>query len=378
MPAAKKIFAICDLDEHYVVRLSSYLNEKKRTPFEILAFTSLDSLVKYAGTHPIEILLISRQAMCDRVKSLNVSKVLILDDGEDLPIPDDLLSGQDLQPQEEASSAGSGGSGISVRPRGSSSITEYPMISKFQSTENLAREVMNYYSGGSISVSGDLAEMGVSVFAVSSPIARCGKTMFALTLSEILGEEKKTLYLNLEDFSGFEALFGETYRSDLTDLVYLSKKNEGSLPAKLEGSVRSMRNADYIPPAFFPTDLREISSGEWISFISSVSDIMKYKAVVLDIGHEPAGIPSLLNIARYIYMPVLPDPVSRAKLSQYEKDMEALSLGRIMERAIRLYLPEIHPRNTGIRLLEDLTGGEMGSYVRKLLAEEKSRKKASA
>ena len=77
-------------------------------------------------------------------------------------------------------------------------------------------------------------------------------------------------------------------------------------------------------------------------------------------------------------MPVLPDPVSRAKLSQYEKDMEALSLGRIMERAIRLYLPEIHPRNTGIRLLEDLTGGEMGSYVRKLLAEEKSRKKASA
>ena len=139
-----------------------------------------------------------------------------------------------------------------------------------------------------------------------------------------------------------------------------------------------MRNADYIPPAFFPTDLREISSGEWISFISSVSDIMKYKAVVLDIGHEPAGIPSLLNIARYIYMPVLPDPVSRAKLSQYEKDMEALSLGRIMERAIRLYLPELHPRNTGIRLLAGLTGEEMGSYVRKLLAEEKSRKKASA
>ena len=74
-------------------------------------------------------------------------------------------------------------------------------------------------------------------------------------------------------------------------------------------------------------------------------------------------------------MPLLPDPLSRAKLSQYEKDMEALSLSRIMERTVRLYLPEVHPKNTGIRFLEDLLAGEMGAYIRRLLKEEDSRNK---
>ena len=165
-------------------------------------------------------------------------------------------------------------------------------------------------------------------------------------------------------------MFGQTYRSDLTDLVYLSRKNEGSLPVKLENVIRTMRNADYIPPAFFPGDLREIEPDEWISFLSSVTGIMKYEAVVLDIGSEPSGIPTLLSQADHIYMPVLPDPLSRAKLSQYEKNMEALSMDQVMERTVRLYLPEVHPRGSGLQFLESLLSGEMGTYTRKLLAEE--------
>lgn len=356
MLRTKKIFAICDLDERYVVRLTSYLNEKKMTPFEILAFTSLDSLVEFAGSHPIEILLISREEMCDKVKSMNVSRILVLSDGEEIPFPE--KQGDQADDPE----------GLAEKPE--TSQNDYPSVYKYQSTESLAREVMNYYSGRNTSSARSLKDTGILVYAVCSPIARCGKTMFSLALSEILAEKKKTLYLNLENYSGFEALFGQTYRSDLTDLVYLSRKNEGSLPVKLENVIRTMRNADYIPPAFFPGDLREIEPDEWISFLSSVTGIMKYEAVVLDIGSEPSGIPTLLSQADHIYMPVLPDPLSRAKLSQYEKNMEALSMDQVMERTVRLYLPEVHPRGSGLQFLESLLSGEMGTYTRKLLAEE--------
>ena len=96
MTESKKIFAICDLDEHYVVRLANYLTERKTVPFEILAFTNLDSLSIYAGSHPIEILLISRQALNEKVKELNIRRILLLSDSEEFErqleaSPDDFL-----------------------------------------------------------------------------------------------------------------------------------------------------------------------------------------------------------------------------------------------------------------------------------------------
>ena len=189
MTETKKIFAICDLDEHYVVRLANYLTEKKAVPFEILAFTNLDSLAIYAGAHPIEILLISRQALNEKVKELNIRRILLLSDSDEFDrqlaaSPDDFLH----IPDEEDTA---------------SSIS-YPSIRKFQSSENIAREVMSYYTEGRLGLSKKLQEIGTSIYAVHSPIARCGKTLFSLTLSEILGEKKKTLYLNLENYSGFE------------------------------------------------------------------------------------------------------------------------------------------------------------------------------
>ncbi len=385
MIKTKKVFAVCDLDEHYVVRLTSYLNQKKATPFEILAFTNPENLIRYAGQHPIEILLISRDAMNSKIRSLNVSRILILSEGEEPSFFSegvrDIEQSSVIKEEDEGKVSQSPGRKLADGSDEASSASEssgLPVIYKYQSTESLTREVMNYYTGDLSSSFRTLRASGTEIYAVHSPIARCGKTLFSLTMAEILGEKKKTLYLNLENYSGFESLFGQTYRSDLTDLVYLSEKNGESLPIKLESVIQTLRNADYIPPAFFPGDLREIRSDEWISFLVQVSDLMDYKAVVLDIGNEPSDIPALLSACSHIYMPLLPDPLSRAKVFQYEKDMEALSMNRIMDRTVRLYLPEVRLKGSGMTLLDDLLKGPMGTYTRKLLKEEASQARSAA
>ena len=79
----KKIFAICDLEETYVVRLADYLNTRGMLPYQVLAFTNLESLGQYARNNEIEILLISTDAMTDAVKEMNVRRVIILSDGEE-------------------------------------------------------------------------------------------------------------------------------------------------------------------------------------------------------------------------------------------------------------------------------------------------------
>ena len=85
----KSILAICDLEEAYACNLTEYMNESKSTPFDVQAFTNLDSLSEFAAKHQIELLLISTQAMCDEVKKLDIDRIVILSEGE---LPEHALS----------------------------------------------------------------------------------------------------------------------------------------------------------------------------------------------------------------------------------------------------------------------------------------------
>ena len=60
----KQIFAVCDLEAEYACNFMDYLNTRKSIPFEVQAFTSVESLLAYGKENPIELLLISAEAMC--------------------------------------------------------------------------------------------------------------------------------------------------------------------------------------------------------------------------------------------------------------------------------------------------------------------------
>lgn len=109
----KSIFAVCDLDSSYACNLMDYLNEKRSTPFEVQAFTNVESLKEFAAEQEIEILLISTRAMCNEIRELPISRVVILSEGEQFQETD----------------------------------LEYPFVYKYQSSDQLISEVMEYYAG---------------------------------------------------------------------------------------------------------------------------------------------------------------------------------------------------------------------------------------
>ncbi len=74
----KNIFAVCDLEVDYALNFMDYLNHKKNIPFEIQAFTNVESLIAYGKMNHIELLLISQKAMCRQVQELEIGKIVIL------------------------------------------------------------------------------------------------------------------------------------------------------------------------------------------------------------------------------------------------------------------------------------------------------------
>ena len=170
----KNIFAVCDLEVEYAFNFMDYLNQKRNLPFEIQVFTTAESLVAYGKENHIELLLISDKAMRKEVRDLGIGKIIILSEG--------------VHPPE---------------------LDQYSSVYKYQSSSDVIREVMACYGEEKSLNPVDFPAMkkNMDIIGVFSPLGRCLKTSFALALGQILAKERAVLYLNLEEYSGFEELF---------------------------------------------------------------------------------------------------------------------------------------------------------------------------
>ncbi len=357
---SKKLFAVCDLDASYAERLSQYLEETQSRLFEVRAFSGTQALLDYGADHHITLLLISTQAMTGAVRGLDAERIIILSEGE-----------QVREWEEEKH------------------------VYKYQSSESLAAEVMDCYAGVSPAVrqksearglqdgsaaaaftaaaaapAGARPEIGALLIGVYSPIGRAGKTSFALTLGELLGRSRRVLYLNLEDSSGFESLLGSGGGQDLSDLIYFARQREGDLGRRLESVVRTAGSLDYIPPAFSPSDLRDVPAAEWLELLGRIAECSDYAVIILDVGSRIDEFPMLLRACRKVYMPVLGDRISAAKVTQFEKNLEALDYGDVLEKIEKLRLPRTQLQGSGERLTANLAAGRLGRFTAELIEKD--------
>ena len=144
----KQIFAVCDLEAEYACNFMDYLNQKKNIPFEIQAFTSVESLVAYVKKNPVELLLISSEAMCREVGELDIGKIVILTEGS--------------KPKE---------------------LEKYTGVYKYQASSDVVREVMACYGAEKAILPAQLPVLKktTEILGVYSPLGGCLQTCFALT-----------------------------------------------------------------------------------------------------------------------------------------------------------------------------------------------------
>lgn len=332
----KNIFAVCDLEAAYAYNLMEYMNVKQNTPFEVQAFTNVKSLEIFMQDHEIELLLISSQAMCESVRKLHIGRIMILSEGELL---------------EE--------------------LLDYPSVYKYQSSDNLIAEVMSYYAKQDVAASPlALLKKKVNLLGVYSPVKRALKTSFALTLGQELAKKSAVLYINLEEYAGFETLMNKQFPADLSDLMYFVRQGNGNVLYKLDSMVQSINNLDYIPPAFSPLDLRNVTYEEWMKLFGDLIAYSSYDTIILDLGEQVDEIFKILRQCKRIYMPVREDSVSLAKLEQYEKLLKAWDYEDVLEKTRKLKLPFHSSFGTREYYVEQLMWGELGDYVRNLVLEE--------
>lgn len=311
-----------------------YLMKKKNIPFEIQAFTSPEVLADFARSHSVEILLISDKAITEEIRQLPIRQIILLSEGVHDP-----------------------------------SLDQFPAVYKYQSSDNVIREVMACYGVENEVIVGQnqVTKKEMRIIGVYSPVGRTQKTSFALALGQILGRDRAVLYLNLESYSGFEQLLETHFDRGLSDILYYARQQNSGIVYKIAGMVQTIQNLDFLPPALFPMDIQTTKYEEWLWLFRQLEQNSSYEVLILDLGDAVCDLYQLLDHCTEIYVPIRQDVISMAKIAQFEQTLQLWDSASVMEKIRKIRIPFCAAGKTGKAWVEELAWSELGDYVRKLL-----------
>lgn len=324
---------IADSEASYADAFREYVNLKKSHLFQVRMCTVPEQLEKALSSEEIEILLISAKWYETMKNFIRNECVIFLSEGS--------------LPKE---------------------LGRYPAVYKYQSVENILREIMYYYSEQDEEEYYTQVSKDNRVIGVYSPQEGVRKNKFALTLGQILAEDRNVLYLNLEECSGFSEILDGSHWN-LSDLVYYIRQNKTSFLYRLNSMVRKLDRLDYIPPCESYTDFCQITVEEWQRLLHLIRTQSSYDFIILDFGNATGHETDLLRQCDGIYVPVGQDMISQGRVGQWEQHIRISDGMDILEKLQKLELP---PCGVGPYSEEDLfmlPQQELGRYVRGLLQE---------
>ena len=323
------ILALCDGEEEYAHLMTEYMERQKNLPWSVHTYTDVSRLL--AQEREADILLVAESAYRDELKELQPKRLIVLNESG-------MVKNKNLR-----------------------------YIDKYQQADQVLRELLCIYLEIAAQVLPKLGTEGRTGFiGFYSPVGRCLQTTFALTVSQLLAEKHKTLYLNFEYFAGNQELLPELQTRDLADLLYFLNAEQGKFALRMQSMVRQVGSLDYIPPMRAGQNLLQITAKEWLLFLKKLQELGVYEYVVMDLSECMQGLFDILKTCRRVFTVQAEDPAAGGKLTQYEKALEIYSCEDVLERTCKCSIPRI--RRLPARL-ELYTRGELADYAREQIRE---------
>lgn len=319
--------AICDPEQAYAYRLTDALSRDEAFPFEVLTFTSAETLREGLEKEPVQLLVIAARIYFAEGKNPGAEKLLLLWEEE---VPADSL---------------------------------LPGISKYTGVAGIRKKILELTAHTGAMLPHLDREHTVQILGIYSPIHRCLQTTFSFAMGQILARSHRVLYLNFENCSGLPQMLGRSFSSDFSELLYFMQEPQEALLSRLIGMTESVNGMDLIPPARVGADIGRTPEKEWQRLLDVLQG-SSYAYVVLDLSDCVQGVYEILRRCSRIYTIVREDAFAQAKLAQYEEQLVQLEYEDILQKTKKCFLPVFQrlPRD-----LCRLTTGELAEYIGRMM-----------
>lgn len=324
-----KVMALCDTEEEYARLMTEFLKRHRDLPWELHTYTSVEELLAREQYCPVAMLVVSESAYTEEMQKLQPGRTVVLNESG-------VLRWKDL-----------------------------PCVDKYQQAEEVLRYLLAVYMEIADMQLPRLKKNGSVVFIGNySPVRRSMQTSFALTMSLLLAQKHRTLYLNFEHYAGIAELLPDAQTFDLADLLYFLNSEQDKFRLRMQTMLRHKGNLDYIPPMKSGQNLLTVTPGEWMSLLQKIQESGEYEYVILDLSESMQGLFDILRLCSHIFTLTREDRIARSKLLQYEQILSLYEYEDLLDKTKRVSLSHIH-RLPGE--LEQYTKGDLAELVKELL-----------
>lgn len=269
----KRILALLADGTGYSGELASYLSSKRDFIFKPVLFNNISELRKFVTEYTVDMLLCNENAGSE--------------------IPDQIENVCFLCEDSEAMETG----GIED-PR-------WHRIFKYQSTEIIIRDMIDYYKSKQRKTSEELKMIDANkrIICVTSPLGGSYSSTFALALAYYLAQGGKTLFISFDPFFEYPGEEKSDSDKNLTDLMYfLEVYGNGTMDFILR-IIMKEGALDYISGVSHWFDIADMPRQKMREIIEDLNSSDIYENIVFDLRiMGEAGI-ELLAGCKEIYVP---------------------------------------------------------------------------
>lgn len=323
-----KLLVLCDPEEDYLQHMADFLRRKKPAPWEVVAYTKPEELLKFEKE--IDILIISESAYGAFVETMAVKLPILLNESG-------VVQGQ-----------------IPVN------------IDKYQEAEKVHQAIWSHYMEKEADELSELKTTSNTKFiGMYSPVRRCLQTTFALTYGQLLAEKHRTLYVSFE-YYGQRQEWAESLEDGLSKLLYFLQE-ENHFLSHVRTVVQKVGKLDYVASMVNGQNLLYVTAQEWQKLLKQLAEIGEYEFIILDLNESMQGLFEVLRICSRVYTIIKEDSLAKCKVEQYEQLLSLQEYGDVKQKTVKYILPIFRklPGN-----MEQFTKGELAEYVKELLYKE--------
>lgn len=239
-----KGFVILDNDATYAAALARYIKLNRTDIIAIQVFTDVDMFLEYIRKNRISMAIIGQSA------SSLVKEDLIKVDITTIELVEEIDNANGLD-----------------------------LIYKYQSAKNILHSIENILiASGQKEKSKDEADS--QTISILSPTGSISTAVMALAIANYISKKERTLYLNLNPFSGLEKIIWTEHHKGLSDILYYYRQGEASI-LNMQQTYRMVGNIVYIPQADHYADMFSMEAKDINQLIKEAKEELSCTKVVI-------------------------------------------------------------------------------------------------
>lgn len=333
---AKIKVAIYDEDKVYRERFADYLMSYKSKEIELSVFSGINYFLEALNVEKYQLFVLGR-GYEELLPNIRADSVPVL-----------ILSEQDY-----------------VREKIGIEDVQITYTSKYQSMEVITHQMYLMTEARRIDKVLDVSDENLEVIGVFSPIHHEMQMFFSLLYAQKAAKEKKTIYINLMEFSGLEEFLGEK-EYDLGDVI-LQLRDLEYRPETVLSYIYEYEGMFYIPPFHNSENVKEISGKDielLLQFLASYTD---YKTVILDYGGIIREFADSLGCCNKLFCISKRGNYFEHREKIFKEFLKAALEESFLERIKTILLPNYGQAITGGEsFLEQLNWSEFGDLIREV------------